>query len=278
MSIIFYIYKEVKMNQKYIALVNDILKYGKVGVCLSGGASSALVVIAAVEALGKDNVVAITANTPFFTGEEMLSSKELCKRLGIIHLLPETNILSNANVLRNGSDRCYHCKKCIIDAVQKCAVDYGIKILLDGSCASNENFKDEENQNEKVLSELGIVCPLRNVNISRDDVHEILDSLSMSYYSKPENACLATRIAHGELITVKKIRWIRAAENYVRSLGYGLVRVRVKDNVARVEVAREDVAELMAQKDEVILELKEMGFSDVTIDENGYRREAASCL
>lgn len=266
------------MHQKYTALVEYLKKYDRVGVCLSGGSSSALVVIAAVEALGQENVVPITATTPFFTGEELLSSKDLCKRLGLELYMPNADLLSNPDVVMNGPDRCYHCKKCIAAAINNSAVSLGLNVLLDGSCASSSDFIVQEDQNERALSELGIHCPLRSVGITRNEVKDIMNELSMGYYVKPENACLATRIPHGEQISVKKLRWIRAAENYIRSLGYGLVRVRVSHGNARIEVSPEDLQDILEQKDEIISELREMGFSEVTLDEEGYKREAASCL
>ena len=122
------------MHQKYNTLLDVMREYEKVGICLSGGSGSALVAIAAVEALGAENVVAITANTPFFTGEELLSSKDLCNRLGIRLYVPNTNLLMNSAVVTNGPDRCYHCKKCIIDVVRNTAIELGIRTLLDGSC------------------------------------------------------------------------------------------------------------------------------------------------
>lgn len=266
------------MHQKYKTLLDIMRRYEKVGVCLSGGSGSALVAIAAVEALGAANVVAITANTPFFTGEELLSSKDLCRRMGIALYVPNTNLLMRQEVVGNGPDRCYYCKKCMIDVVRQTALELGITTLLDGSCASPERFAVQEDHNEKVLSELGIACPLRMANIEREDVYQIMNELSMGHYTRPENACLATRVAQGEPITLKKIRWIRAAENYIHSLGYGLVRVRVQGDTARVEVDKEDVQDLQQQWEEVMFELHEMGFKNVVLDEEGYKREAASCL
>ena len=156
------------MQEKYEEILNIIRQYDRVGVCLSGGADSSLVAIAAVDALGASNVIAITADTEFFTGEEMEISSELCKRLGIRHLAPKT-----------------------------------------------------------------------------------------------------------EPITIKKLRWIRAAENYLRSLGYEMVRVRVQEKNARIEVAREQVPMLLENKEEVLEELKAIGFHDVEIDEQGYKRVQA---
>ena len=109
------------MHPKYDTLLDILKNYDRVGICLSGGSGSALVAVAAVEALGAENVVAITANTPFFTGEELLSSKDLCKRLGVKLYVPNTNLLMNTEVVTNGPDRCYYCKV----HVRCCAEDGG---------------------------------------------------------------------------------------------------------------------------------------------------------
>ncbi len=259
------------MLNQYEALLDVIRSYKKVGVCLSGGSGSALVTIAAVEALGKENVVAITANTPFFTGEEMDSSRDLAARLGIKLFAPKPSLLDDADVVANDENRCYFCKRAIITSIKRAAADAEFDILLDGS-----TFKDE--LGEKALNEYGIICPLKIAGIDKDGVAAIMKEKGMNYFLPPENACLATRIALGEPITLKKLRWVRAAENYLHSLGYSLVRVRLKDGHARVEVKKEDVQSLLAQQGEVEEELLAMGFKSVTIDPEGYKRGYASCL
>lgn len=263
------------MQEKYDEILKVISKYDRVGVCLSGGADSSLVAIAAVDALGKNNVIAITADTEFFTGEEMEISSELCRRLGIRHLTPRTGLLSDQKVLENTEDRCYYCKKNVLSVVKNAAEQANLKVLLDGSLMKEEGVQYEKLCNSpggKALAELGIVCPLRLCGVNRSQVRELLRFRGMSDFIQPENACLATRIAIGEPITIKKLRWIRAAENYLRSLGYEMVRVRVQEQNARVEVAKESVPELIKHQDEVIEELKAMGFHNVEIDEQGYRR------
>lgn len=263
------------MQEKYEEILNVIRQYNRVGVCLSGGADSSLVAIAAVDALGKNNVIAITADTEFFTGEEMEISSELCQRLGIRHLTPRTGLLSDQKVLENTEERCYYCKKNVLSVVKNAAEQANLKVLLDGSLMKEEGVQYEKLCNSpggKALAELGIVCPLRLCGVTRSQVRELLRFRGMSDFIQPENACLATRIAIGEPITIKKLRWIRAAENYLRSLGYQMVRVRVQEQSARVEVAKESVSELIKHQDEVVEELKAMGFHNVEIDEQGYRR------
>lgn len=261
------------MHEKYEALLELIRPYKKVGVCLSGGSSSALVAIAARQALGRENVIAITADTPFFTGEEMAASKDLTKKIGIKLLAPKADLLESKEVVANEGDRCYLCKKIMMDTVRK-AAEGQVDVLLDGTVYDG----DQNELVEKKLDELGVVCPLQDAKITRDEVQKILKDLGMGYYIQPENACLATRIAVGEPITLKKLRWIRAAENFIHSLGFDLVRVRLKEGNARVEVCKEDVPMLLAQKDMIEQELSAMGFVNIEFAEEGYVREAASCL
>ena len=218
------------MQEKYEEILNVIRQFDKVGVCLSGGADSSLVAIAAVDALGKNNVIAITADTEFFTGEEMEISSELCRRLGIRHLTPRTGLLSDQKVMANTEDRCYYCKKNVLSVVKNAAEQANLEVLLDGSLMKEEGMQYEKLCNSpggKALAELGIVCPLRLCGVTRSQVRDLLKFRGMNDFIQPENACLATRIAVGEPITIKKLRWIRAAENYLSSLGYETVRVRV---------------------------------------------------
>ena len=265
------------MQEKYEEILNVIRQFDKVGVCLSGGADSSLVAIAAVDALGKNNVIAITADTEFFTGEEMEISSELCRRLGIRHLTPRTGLLSDQKVMANTEDGCYYCKKNVLSVVKNAAEQANLEVLLDGSLMKEEGMQYEKLCNSpggKALAELGIVCPLRLCGVTRSQVRDLLKFRGMNDFIQPENACLATRIAVGEPITIKKLRWIRAAENYLSSLGYEMVRVRVQEQNARIEVAKEQVPMLLEQKESVIEELKAMGFHQVEIDEEGYRRVA----
>ena len=129
------------MQEKYEEILNIIRQYDRVGVCLSGGADSSLVAIAAVDALGKNNVIAITADTEFFTGEEMEISSELCKRLGIRHLAPKAGLLMDQKVLENTEERCYYCKKNVLSVVKNAAEQANLKVLLDGSLMKEEGVQ-----------------------------------------------------------------------------------------------------------------------------------------
>lgn len=260
------------MHAKYIALCDTIKQYDRVAVCLSGGSDSALVAIAATDALGPENVTAITANTAFFTGEEMDNSAHLSSVLGIPHLTPRAALLTDPQVVSNPPDRCYYCKRTIMAAIVHAAKEKGIEVVLDGSNASDAN---DCQPGARALEEFSIHSPLKEVGITKPEVYQLLRERKMREFIYPENACLATRIATGEPITLKKLRWIRAAENYIHQLGFQIVRVRVSNGKARVEVGREQLGDLMEMQDEIIEELKGMGYTSVEIDPRGYIRKGS---
>lgn len=253
-------------EETYSQLLENIKKTPRAAVCVSGGSESALILIAAVEALGKENVIALTADTPFFTGEEMNISKMLCDYLGVRHFRPQVSLLSDGNVTSNPADRCYHCKKKIMTLLSQVAMENGFDELMDGTHATS--FKTRSS--EKALQEFEILSPLKETGITSKDIPKLLHWKGMKAYIHPANACLATRIKTGQAITIKKLRWIRAAENYLQNLGFDLVRVRFDEGKVSVEVEPERVVELEEVWEEVKEELLNMGFSEVSLDPNGY--------
>jgi len=254
--------------ERYEQLCEVIGRYDRVAVCLSGGSDSALVAKAAVDALGAGNVIGITVNTDFLTGEELEISARLCKFLGIELLTPRARLLLEKEIVRNGEDRCYHCKRCMSQCIRAAAQSLGIHTLLDGS---THVTNADDTYGAQGLRENAIVSPLKEVNMEKQEIFSLLREKGMRRFVRPENSCLATRMDYGDPITVKKLRWVRAAENYIRQLGFDVVRVRVCNREARIEVEKDRVADLEYMKEDVVEELQGMGYETVTIDPAGYR-------
>ncbi|MBQ9942456.1 MAG: hypothetical protein IJP03_05565 [Christensenellaceae bacterium] len=254
-------------QEKYKQLCDLFRQYGRVAVCLSGGSGSALVAKLAVDTLGKDQVIGITASTPFLTGEEMQVSERLCEHLGIRLLAPGVPLLSVEAIISNPEDRCYYCKKITYAYMRKMASECGIRDVLDGS-----TWAGDENRpySAKAIGESGIVSPLKLVPMNKEEVFEALHELGMDRFIRPQNDCLATRILPGAAITVKKLRWIRAAENYLRRKGFDRVRVVMKDTEATIQVEKELIPYLREMQEEVFSELRGMYYEKVSIDPEGY--------
>ena len=258
----------INVETKYQQLLDNIAAYNKhVGVCVSGGSDSTLVLIAAAEALGADRVTAITANTAFITGDEMSVAEELAKKLGVVHLKPRVFLMQNEKITRNDAKKCIYCKRDLVGTLSQVAVQNNIMLLLDGAHASVA-------PDNKISTHDGVcvMSPLRDAKITRLEIEQILKDLGFSKYIRPASSCLAARIATGDPITIKKLRWLRAAENYIMSLGFDFVWVHVTGMDADVQVPKSDVARLLRFEEEIRAELLDMGYRNVTINPEGYKK------
>ena len=172
-------------------------------------------------------------------------------------------------VAENPIDRCYRCKRIEFSVITKAAADSGIAHVLDGS---NLDDLSDYRPGLRALAELGIHSPLRDVGLRKTDIRALSQKLGLPTWDKPAFACLASRVPYGERITSEKLHRIDEAESYLRGIGLRQVRVRSHEDLARIEVAREERAKLCDPKimDEVAARLKSLGFLYVCMELQGY--------
>lgn len=248
--------------EKYEELVEKIRKKGSIIVAFSGGADSSLVAKASMDAGIK--AVAVTIVSPIIPKREKKNAGKIAEEIGIKHVFIEKK-LSN-NVLKNDIMRCYFCKKEDAILLKKYASLNGFSAVADGL-----NMDDMEYKGKIASDEYGIWHPLIELGVRKKDVHIMLKKLGLSNWNKPSESCLATRIAYGDKITLKKLKAIEKAEDYLLNFSK-IVRVRLHGNIARIEVDEKDVKKLIENREAIIKELKEIGFHYITVDLEGYKR------
>ncbi|MBQ7266771.1 MAG: TIGR00268 family protein, partial [Synergistaceae bacterium] len=125
----------------------------------------------------------------------------------------------------------------------------------------------------KALEELGVISPLRHCGFTKSDVREISRELGLATWDKPSFACLASRFVYGEKITREKLRMVERSEDFLMSLGFRQLRVRVHGDAARIEIIPQDFAKFLSDdiRIRVYDALKSFGFSYVSLDLKGYR-------
>jgi uncharacterized protein len=123
----------------------------------------------------------------------------------------------------------------------------------------------------RAARELGVRSPMLEVGLSKTEIREISRRYGLPTWDKPAAACLSSRFAYGDPITIEKLKQVSAAESFLRRLGYRGFRVRHHDNVARLEFPLELIPELLERRDEVVAGVKAAGYQYVTIDLEGYR-------
>lgn len=240
----------------------------KAVVAFSAGVDSSYLLYAAHEVLG-DNVTAVTAVSPFMPREETEEAQEFCKALGIRHITFGFDPLAREDIAANPKDRCYICKRAIFTEIISLAEDMGAKIVLDGSNADDDPAL---RPGMKALAELGVRSPLREAGLTKADIRELSRQAGLDTWDKPALACLATRIATGEELTLQKLEMTAEAERYIRALGFTQLRVRMRDGAARIEVPPADIPRIAATETARRINdtLKAMGYTSVSLDLAGY--------
>jgi len=119
--------------------------------------------------------------------------------------------------------------------------------------------------------EMGIWHPFVDVGISKEDIREIARNMGLPLWNKPSSACLSSRIPYVERITIENLKMVELAEDFLKCLGFGQLRVRAHGNLARIELLDNDMKKAMDYREEISKEFKSVGFSYITLDLEGFR-------
>ena len=261
------------LNIKLNRLKDILVSYQKVLIAYSGGVDSSFLLKSASSFLGIDKVLAVTAVSPTYTQKELETAKEITIDLSVGHKIISTDEVDNPNFKANPQNRCYYCKSELFLKLQEIAKKEGIGYVLDGTNADDTNDYRPGSQAKK---ECGVYSPLAEAGLTKEDIRTLSKAFGLKTWDAPAAACLASRFAYGQEITVEDLRRIEKAEAYIRSLGFKMVRVRHyqlsdKTLLARVEVNNSDIPKIVGRRSSVVNCLKELGYTYVTLDLEGYR-------
>jgi uncharacterized protein len=254
-----------------IEKLNEIFQsMGKVLVAFSGGVDSTLLLRVARDILGDQNVLAVTALSPLYPERELKGAKKLIQAFGVKHLLIQSNELEISGFSKNPPNRCYYCKKDLFEKLLKLSKEFGIPWIIEGSTLDDEK---DHRPGGVAIQELGIRSPLKEAMFRKTDVRELSKTLGLTTWDKPSFACLASRFPYGEEITIKGLKMVDEAENFLFDLGFKQVRVRHYQNLARIELYPEEMGRLMGAtlREEVVSHLKSIGYHYITLDLQGFR-------
>lgn len=260
------------MDNKLTELKNEIFTLVEGGVCIafSGGVDSSLILKIACQA-GKElnkQVYAVTFETKLHPVSDVTISKKVASEMGAIHEIIQINEFENEKILTNPVDRCYQCKKSLFVNLVDYAKTNNLKYVLDGTNADDLNAY---RPGVKALGELGVISPLARLGITKSEVREFAKILNISVASRPSAPCMATRLPYNTTINFELLENIEKGEDFIKSLGFRDVRLRVHNDIVRIEVNKEDLNNLLSESDSVIEHLKNLGFVYITLDLEGFR-------
>jgi uncharacterized protein len=252
----------------------DLAARGSVLVAFSGGVDSGVVAALARRAFAASpgRALAVTAAAETLAGAELDHARRLAAEIGIPHEVVTYSELADPEYVANPSHRCFVCQGMRMDAMVALAAERGYAVVCDGTNASDPG---PDRPGLAAVRARGGLSPLLAHGLDKGMVRAMARRLGLSAWDRPANACLSSRIPHGQLVTLPKLRRIEAAEDLLASRGFRVVRVRHEDGRARVEVGADEVARLAALWRDLEPRLLGLGFAAAAYDPAGYRRGGA---
>jgi uncharacterized protein len=258
------------LQAKKEAAMAPLRAAGRVAVALSGGVDSAVLLALAVEALGPDNVLALTGRSPAVPEGEIDDARQVAEALRVLHRVVETYELDRPGYRANAGDRCYHCRSELFDVLEQLVVVGGDYALAYGAIADDLG---EDRPGMRAAAERGVLAPLLEADLSKVEVRRLAEAAGLSVRDKPASACLASRLPVGTEVTPERLLAVERAEEGLRHLGLRQVRVRHHGDLARIETDAEGLRELAAPaaREAAVAAVRAAGFRFVTLDLEGYR-------
>ena len=235
----------------------------KAALGFSGGVDSAYLLYSALQ--NGAEVRPYFIKTPFQPAFELEDAYRLTKQLHIELTVIEHNILQDACVAQNPSDRCYHCKAALFGLLKSRAMEDGFTLLLDGTNASDDAG---DRPGMRALQELEVRSPLRECGLEKEEIRRLSKEAGLFTWNKPAYACLATRIPTGEVITAAMLQKVEQSENAMFRMEFTDFRVRVFHGAARIQLPSDQYGRAMEYRSELVKELKPY-FDSIFLDMEG---------
>lgn len=249
--------------------ISVLRPHREVVVALSGGVDSATLLAVACEALGSENILAVTGRSSAVPETEIEDAKQVARHLGVAHSVVDTHEIERAEYRLNRGDRCFHCRTELFEVLSAISAGRRAEAIAYGAIVDDLG---DDRPGMQAARDMGILAPLLDAGICKTEVRVLAKSFNLHIHNKPANACLASRVPIGQEVTPERLSQIDLAEAGLRKLGFRQSRVRHHGEIARIEFAADDASRLSdpALRAEIVRAVKAAGFRFVAVDLEGY--------
>ena len=261
------------LEEKYKVLQEELRAMKSVAVAFSSGVDSTFLLAVAVDTLGKDHVMAVTASSCSFPERERKEAQVFCEKRGIRQVIVVSEELDIEGFRHNPKNRCYLCKHELFEKILAIAEENHLAAVVEGS---NMDDNGDYRPGLRAVEELGIKSPLRAAKLTKQEIRELSKRLMLPTWDKQSFACLASRFVYGETISEERLGMVDQAEQLLLDMGFHQVRVCIhgegEATMARIEVLPQEIPILTedAKRERIYSYFKEIGFAYVTLDLGGY--------
>ncbi len=260
---------DANSSTKLESLREIVASLGSALVAYSGGVDSTFLLKVAKEVLGEE-VMAVTATSVIYPFFETDDAMRMAKELSVRHLIVPNDALSSPSFTENAPDRCYWCKKELFSGLTSLAKEHHLNYVMDGT---NTDDVHDFRPGMRATKELQIRSPLQEAGLTKDEIRSLSRTLGLPTWDKPTYACYASRFPYGTRITEDTLFMVAQGENFLRNLGLNQLRVRHHDSIARIELMKSNIPDLLddAIRQKTLSYFKELGYAYVALDLEGYR-------
>lgn len=267
---------EAAALEKQHTLLASLRALDSLLIAFSGGADSAYLAWAAHSALG-ERALSITALSASFSQHDREQAAEFARSAGVLHEFIETHEFENPEYIANRADRCYHCKDELFDRMELLAHERGFAAIAYGT---NADDMHDFRPGHRAAHEHRILAPLLDAALSKPEIRMLSRRAGLPTWDRPASACLSSRIPYGVPVTPELLSQVERAEEALRELGFRQFRVRAHGELARIELAADELSRGLEREmsENIARGVKGAGFAFVTIDLEGYRQGSLNSL
>ncbi|MCR9142183.1 MAG: ATP-dependent sacrificial sulfur transferase LarE [bacterium] len=259
-----------EIKQKYATLLDIYREQSGAIIAFSGGIDSTFALKAAIDALGSERVLAITAVSAAVPAREREEAAQLADELGARHRFVDSNEIERPGYAANGFDRCFHCKSELYEILKHVAAQEDQRFIANGA---NVDDLGDHRPGQTAAAQNGVRSPLIEAGFSKAEIRELAREFGLRIWDKPASPCLSSRIPYNTPVTVKKLNQVESAEQILRDLGLREFRVRHHERIARIEARAEDMPKLLVEstRAKIVAGFRELGFLYVSLDLGGFQ-------
>jgi uncharacterized protein len=257
------------LEQHEAALYRILADLPSLLIAYSGGVDSAYLAFAATRILGA-RALCVTAESSSYPERHRQMAIRLARTFGFRHAFIQTDEMSRPEYRSNPANRCYYCKHELYTRLTDVARERGFSAIADGS---NADDRGDYRPGRQAAREFGVISPLDAAGLTKAEIRELSRRAGLPTWDEPASACLSSRIPYFSEVTDAKLRMIERAENALRQLGFRVCRVRHHDTIARLELGRDEIRRALEPDMATTIdrELRDIGYTHVTVDLRGYR-------
>lgn len=255
---------------KYRLLKDRLAALGEAVIGFSGGVDSTLLAAVARQVLGRDKALACLAVSPSLSRRHHQEALELAARLDLELIAFDGSEFANPAYVKNGADRCFHCKTDLFVHLARIAAGRGIPVLLYGA---NADDGSDYRPGHKAAREHGGLAPLAEAGLTKAEIRSLSRAFGLPTADKPAAPCLSSRIPYGTPVTPERLSAVESGEALLGAMGFRECRLRHEGDTARLEVPLDQIGLLSGQARVRVLvaALKQKGFKRVVVDLEGFR-------